>query len=264
LPSQERPRQACSLSNRNELVAGEKAVDSIITITGADKAGALARILSFFGQKGYRVKGQQIMESPSGSRILKIRLDLAQVNRDQLAAELKTLNPDYDIVAVGFDGAEAGAEKKPQTPDQSANAVIKQMAAEFPDIAGLVQAYGGSFGADARDRALFEAGRRIGAFNYAKEWSFGSPLKMPLALRRGLLPALEKLARVEASDTEVRFTDSPFCGSGNQVHCCEFLGGFMQGFLDAGPLTKNTKVQKDACSAKGRAHCGYTVAYTVE
>jgi predicted hydrocarbon binding protein len=239
-------------------------VDSIITISGADKAGALARILSFFGQKGYHVKGQQISESPSGSRILKIRLDLAQVNRDQLAAELKSLNPDYNIVAVGFDGAEAGADKKPQTPDQSASTVIKQMAAKFPNIAGLVQAYGGSFGADAREPALFDAGRRIGAFHYAKEWSFGSPLKMPSALRRALVPALEKLAKVDASDTEVRLTDSHYCGSGKQVHCCEFLGGFMQGFLDAGPLTKNTKVQKVACSAKGRAHCGYTVAYTVE
>jgi predicted hydrocarbon binding protein len=239
-------------------------VDSIITISGADKAGALARILSFFGQKGYRVKGQQILESPSGSRILKIRLDLAQVNRDQLAAELKSLNPDYDIVAVGFDGAEAGPDKKPQTPDQSASAVIKQIAAEFPDVAGLVQAYGGSFGAEARDPALFEAGRRIGTFNYAREWSFGSPLKMPSALRRALVPALEKLATVAASDTEIQFTDSPFCASGNQVHCCEFLGGFMQGFLDAGPLTKNTRVQKAACSAKGRAHCGYTIAYAAE
>jgi len=239
-------------------------MDSIVTISGADKAGALARILTFFVQKGYHVKGQQISESPSGSRILKIRLDLAQVNRDQLAAELKSLNPDYNVVGVGFDGTDGGADKKPQTPDQSASALIKQMAGQFPDIAGLVQAYGGSFAAQARDQALFEAGRKIGAFNYAKEWSFGSPLKMPAALRRALLPALEKFAKVAASDTEVQFTDSPYCGSGNQVHCCEFLGGFMQGFLDAGPLTKNLKVQKAACSAKGRAHCGYTVAYTAE
>ncbi len=236
-------------------------MDSIITISGADKAGALARILTFFSQKGYQVKGQQISESPSGSRILKIRLGLAQVNRDRLTAELKTLSPDYEIVAVGFDGAEEGPDKKPQTPDQAAAALIKQMASRFPDIADLVQAYGGSFGAEAREQALFEAGKKLGAFNYAKEWSFGSPLKMPLALRRALVPALEKLAKVDASDTEVRFMDGPYCAGGNQVHCCEFLGGFVQGFLDAGPLTKDHKVQKVACIAKGRAHCGYAIAH---
>lgn len=239
-------------------------MDSIITISGADKAGALARILTFLTHKGYRVKGQQIAESPSGSRILKVRLDLAQVDRDRLALEIKGLNPDYNVIGVGFDGADGGQDKKAETPTQSASALIKQMAGQFPDIAALVQAYGGSFGAETRDQALFEAGRKIGAFNYAKEWSFGSPLKMPLILHRALLPALEKFAAVQASDIEVQFTDSPYCGTGNQIHCCEFLGGFMQGFLDAGPLTMNTKVQKTACSAKGRAHCSYTVAYSVE
>jgi hypothetical protein len=234
-------------------------VDSIITISGADKAGALARILTFFVQKGYRVKGQQISESPAGSRILKIRLDLAQVDRDRLAAELKTLNPDYNVVGVGFDGTDDGSDKKPQTAAQSASSLIKQMASQFPDIAGLVQVYGASFSTEARNQALFEAGRKIGAFNYAKEWSFGSPLKMPLALRRALVPALEKLAKVEASDTEVRLTDGPYCGAGAEIHCCEFLGGFMQGFLDAGPATKNTKVKKAACRAQGHAHCGYTL-----
>jgi predicted hydrocarbon binding protein len=235
-------------------------MDSIITISGANKAGALARLLIFFVRKGYHVKGQQVSESPSGSRLLKIRLDLVQVDRDQLAAELKVLNPDYDIVGVGFDGTDGAPDQKPQMPDQSASALIKQMASQFPDIAALVQTYGGSFGAQARDRALFEAGRKLGAFNYAKEWSFGSPLKMPSALRRALVPALEKFSKVEASETEVRFTQSAYCGSGDQVHCCEFLGGFMQGFLDAGPLTKNLKVQKAECSAQGRAHCAYTVA----
>jgi len=90
-----------------------------------------------------------------------------------------------------------------------------------------VQAYGESFGADTRDKELVEAGRKIGAFQYEKEWSFGSPLKMPVALRRTLVPALETFGKVDATDTELTLPDSPFCGT-SKIPCCEFLTGFMQ------------------------------------
>jgi predicted hydrocarbon binding protein len=154
------------------------------------------------------------------------------------------------VTDVAFEGAQSG-------PDS-----IKEMATQFPDIAPLVQAYGDSFNSKTRDRELFEAGKKIGAFNYDKEWSFGSPLKMPVALRRTLVPALEKFGKVEATDTDITLPDSPFYSS-DKTSCCAFLTGFMQGFLDAGPFTKDTRVQEVTCRAKGALHCTYTVDYTV-
>src|SRR2546425_826785 len=127
-------------------------------------------------------------------------------------------------------------------------------------VASLVRASGESFGSESRDRELLEAGKKIGAFQYEKEWSFGSPLKMPVALRRTLVPALETLGKVDASDTDVALSDSPFCSTGKSA-CCEFLTGFMQGFLDAGPLTQNTRVHKAECRAKGNPRCTYTFTY---
>jgi len=72
---------------------------------------------------------------------------------------------------------------------------LKDIAAKFPDIAPLLQAYAESFGGDVREQELVEAGKKIGAFHYEKEWSFGSPLKMPTALRRTLVPALEAITK---------------------------------------------------------------------
>jgi predicted hydrocarbon binding protein/predicted amino acid-binding ACT domain protein len=217
----------------------------IITISGADKSGALARISTFFVRKGYPLKGQQLTESASGAKLVRISLDMTQLDRAKLAAELKSLSPDFRVVSV------EGTQSAPS---------IKEMAAQFPDIASLVQAYGESFGSETRDRELVEAGRKIGAYQYEKEWSFGSPLKMPVALRRTLVPALETLCKVDATDTDVTLSDSPFCGTG-KIACCEFLTGFMQGFLDAGPLTQNTRVQKTACRAKGDSRCAYKLSY---
>jgi len=217
-----------------------------ITISGADKSGALARISTFFVRKGYPLKGQQVTESASGAKLVKISLAITQLDKAKLAAELRSLNPDFRVVSI--EGVESSAPS------------IKDMADQFPDIAPLVRAYGESFGSESRDRELVEAGEKIGAFQYEKEWSFGSPLKMPVALRRTLVPALETLGKVDATDTDVTLLDSPFCGTG-KIACCEFLTGFMQGFLDAGPLTQNTRVQKAACRAKGNSRCTYTFTY---
>jgi hypothetical protein len=220
---------------------------TIITVGGADKSGSLARILNLLSRNGYGPGGHHFTES-AGTKLLTIRL-AGNHDKDRLSAELKSLNPDYCVLDVAFEGAQAGS------------GLIKEMAGQFPDIVQLVQAYGDSFDAKTRDRELFEAGKKIGAFHYAKEWSFGSPLKMPVALRRSLVPALEKFGSVDASDAQIALPDSPFCGAG--ARCCEFLTGFMQGFLDAGPSTQDTRVQKTGCRATGASHCIYTIEYAV-
>jgi len=220
-----------------------------ITISGADKSGALARITALLVRNGHRVKGQQVVESTSGAKLVRISLEAGQVNRDRLAADISGLSPEYKLLAV--EGA------------QSAAPSIKEIADRFPAIAALVQAYAEAFGTESRDRELFEAGKRIGAIHYEKEWTFGTPLKMPVALRRSLVPALEKFGRVEASDTLVMLADSPFLGRGKHINCCEFVTGFMQGFLGAGPLTANVLVHKAACREKGASHCAYAVKYAL-
>jgi predicted hydrocarbon binding protein len=216
-----------------------------VTIGGADKSGALARISAFLIRKGYPIKGQQLAESGSGSKLVKISIDVTHVDRAKLAAEINGLSPEFSV--VGLDGV------------QSAAPSIKEIAGKFPEIAAMVQAYAESFGADVREKELFEAGKKIGAFQYEKEWSFGSPLKMPTALKRTLVPALEGVTKVEATDTDVAFPDSPLCAGA--IACCGFLGGFMQGFLDAGPLTTNTRVQKTSCRTKGESRCTFKIEY---
>ena len=218
-----------------------------ITISGADKTGSLARISTFLVRKGYRLGAQQVAESGPGAQLVKISLEVSQVDKTKLAAEIKGISPDFRLLSV--EGVQSGAPS------------LKEIAERFPDIAPLVRAYAESFSQETRDQELFQAGKKIGAFHYEKEWSFGSPLKMPVALRRSLVPALEKLAKVDATDASIALPDSPFWGGGNQVNCCEFLTGFLQGFLDAGPLTSDTRVQKAACRARGDSHCSYTVSY---
>jgi predicted hydrocarbon binding protein len=238
-------------------------METIITISGADKAGSLARLVVFLSRKGFLVKGQKITELPSGARLLKVRLGLAQVDKEKLSAEIKALDPAFTVLSVTFDGDGGTSAAAAQAPTQSAAELIKEMARQFPDIIALVRAYGGAFSSQSRDLALLDAGKKIGGFCYRKEFSFGSPLRMPAALRRALVPALENFGKVEATDTQIALPDSPFCGTGEDINCCDFVTGFMQGFLDAGPLSMYTEVRQATCRAKGHTHCTYTVAYEV-
>ena len=220
-----------------------------ITISGADKSGAMARISTLLMRKGYPLKGQQLMESQAGAKLVKISLEVAQVDRVKLAQELSSLSFDYKVVEV--------------EGDQAAAALLKDMTARFPDVAAQVQAYAAAFGVQNRNPELFEAGRKLGAFHFEKDWSFGIPLKMPVALRRSLVPALENFGRVEATDSLLMLADTPFLGRGKQINCCEFVTGFIQGFLDAGPLTANSLVHKAACRDKGDLHCAYALKYVL-
>jgi hypothetical protein len=223
-----------------------------VMISGADKSGALFRISTFLNRKDYGLKGHEFVESGSGTKLLKVSLDVPQVDKDLLSAELKKIDPDFGVVNISIDSKSA---------TQSPSELLKDMADRFPDIAPLVRAYAEAVGAKSRDQELFEAGRKIGTFHYEKEWSFGTPLKMPVALRRTLVPALENFGKVDATDKSISMPNSPFYGGGGQLDCCAFLTGFMQGFLDAGPSTNNTRVQKVACRAKGDLQCSYNVNY---
>src|SRR6266581_8531943 len=169
-----------------------------ITISGAEKSGALARIAAFLVRKGYPLKGQQVAESASGAKLVKVSLDVSHLDKAKFAAEMKSLSPDFRVDSV--EGA------------QSAAPSIKDIAEQFPDIASLVRAYGESFGSESRDRELAEAGKKIGAFQYEKEWSLGSPLKMPVVLRYGQNRLLRIPDRIHAGILG--------CGSADAEHSC--------------------------------------------
>src|SRR5215472_1842326 len=100
-----------------------------ITVGGAEKSGALARVSALLVRNGYALKGQQLVDAPSGVKLMKVVIDTAQLDRSKLAAEIRSLGPEFSL--VGVEGAASG-------PAPS----LKDIAAKFPDIASLVQAYG--------------------------------------------------------------------------------------------------------------------------
>src|SRR5215467_11315975 len=108
-----------------------------ITIGGAEKSGALARVSALLRRNGYPLKGQQLVDDPSGAKLIKFAIDALQVDRAKLATELRSLGSEFTL--LGIEGASSGSAPS-----------LKDIAAKFPDIAPIVQAYGEAFAGDAR------------------------------------------------------------------------------------------------------------------
>lgn len=214
-----------------------------ITIGGTDQSGSSAQILTYLARKGYHPRDYRITKTDTGSA-LKFKLDMGQLDHARLAADIRSLNPAYTVI---------------EGPVLSGPELLKALATRFPDVAALVHGYASSLPAEKRDLALFEAGRKTGAFVYTRDWSLGHPLRMPHALRRALVPALEKMCQVEATDSEITLLDARFISTGTLIHCCEFVSGFIQGFLVASPATKGVRVQRAGCAATRAQHCRYAL-----
>jgi|GEM_PF-878005 len=138
-------------------------------------------------------------------------------------------------------------------------AALAEVVDAYPQIVGPVQRFANSLEGASRREAMFRLGQRVGRREYKKGFSLGSPLKLDLALRRMVVPALRPFARAEAQDTSLRVPDCPFCINLRAAEpCCDFLGGFLQGFLDANPSTQGLRVKELQCKACGHAECSFS------
>src|SRR5258708_3391116 len=103
----------------------------------------------------------------------------------------------------------------------------------FPQVVGPGQRFANSLAGATRREAVFRLGQRTGRREYKRSFSLGSPLKLEPALRRMLVPALRPFAKAVATDSTLSVPDCPFCINLQAAEpCCDFLRGFLQGFLD--------------------------------
>ena len=180
----------------------------------------------------------------------------ARAGLEALDGVLKVANPAGPTApaaaAVGRPMGAADLEARLQ-------AALAEIVDAFPQIVDPVQRFAASFEGAGRREASFRLGQRMGRREYKRSFSLGSPLKLDLALRRMVVPALRPFARAEAQDTTLRVPNCPFCINLRAAEpCCDFLGGFLQGFLDAHPGTPGLRVREVQCKACGHAECSFT------
>jgi acetolactate synthase small subunit len=88
---------------------------TIVTIGGAGKSGALFKISTFLARKGYGIKGHEITGPTPDRTLLKFTLAVSKLAKEQLAAEIKRLDPDFNVLDVAVvEGTPGDAGKIPR------------------------------------------------------------------------------------------------------------------------------------------------------
>lgn len=178
---------------------------------------------------------------------------------EALDGVLKVGNPTAPAAPAGAAGAAAGRPASTVDIETRLQAALAEIVDAFPQIVDPVQRFAAAFEGAARREASFRLGQRMGRREYKRSFALGSPLKLELALRRMVVPALRPFAKAEVQEATVRVPNCPFCINLRAAEpCCDFLGGFLQGFLDAHPGTPGLRVREVQCKACGQAECSFS------
>ena len=230
-------------------------MNAIVTILVAESAGVLSALVLNLSPKGYRLESHKMMVPESGRDRMRLVLKCPSPNRAQLENDLLSLGHGISIENIELDSTVEAVDGGVRTEKE----VLRDISRAFPDVAEIVRHYAQTLSGDKRAKSLLELGNKTGRAIYKRDFSLGSPLKMPAAWRRVIVPAVKHFGDTKASDDSFTLLDGPFSSRDSQPNCCEFVTGFVQGLLDAGPYTKETRVREATCTAKGAPGCTFVV-----
>lgn len=229
---------------------------AIATILVKKRAGSLSAVALGLSTKGYQLQSQEITEAEFSLQRIRLFLKCTDKNAEQVEKDIQSLGPDIRIEKVELEGTSNPTVNSVKTEKE----VLQDIVRAFPDVSEIVRKYGQSLSAETRSKNLFNLGHKIGRATYKRDFALGSPLKMPAAWRRMIVPAVRKFGETKADDESVTLLDCPFCLSDpTSASCCEFVTGFIQGLLDAAPYTKGTKVHEAGCKSKGAQGCSFII-----
>ncbi|MCH9647931.1 MAG: hypothetical protein K0U98_06805 [Deltaproteobacteria bacterium] len=217
---------------------------TFLEISIARRPGILSRVASELARSGILILGQDL--EPVNEEVQRIRFRLAVDST--VPSGLKER-----IEAIpGVERMGRLVQAKPS--DQQLQELLRKAFHEVSgsqdsEITQTILNFGSSLPKDTRDACLVSLGRKIGNGAYRKSYSLGSPLDLPTALDRIVVPELRKFSPVSTSDgSRIALAACPFCRPQDPEPSCAYLAGVIRGLLELSPTTSAVAVTETACS----------------
>ncbi|HXO20835.1 MAG TPA: 4-vinyl reductase [Thermoanaerobaculia bacterium] len=229
-----------------------------LSLAAKKREGLLAQIGAEVFRGGFQLLDPKVT-TPHDPEVYEITLIVEgpEPAVPQLKVNLKALEGVFEVDNVFPENG--GGAAAPADLEARLQAAFAAVVDSYPHIATPVQEFASSLDAAVRPAAVFSLGQRVGKREYKKSFSLGSPLKLELALRRMAVLALRPFARAESEGSSVRVLSCPFCINLRAAEpCCDFLAGFLQGLLEANPLTAGVRVKEVRCRACGDPDCTFS------
>lgn len=137
-------------------------------------------------------------------------------------------------------------------------ALLPQLARDYPRVFGLVIGFERSLEPAQREATMRYIGSRVGAWVYKRDYALGATLDLARSIRHIALPAMRQLLPTEPDGEALVTAGSPFCASpASTAPQCHFLCGFLEGLLNAPGALGQVRVTESACRAGGAAQCRF-------
>lgn len=152
------------------------------------------------------------------------------------------------------------AAASPAPPDPArVEALLPQLARDYPRVFGLVLGFERSLQPAQRAATMRYIGTRVGAWVYKRDFALGAAFDLPRSIRHIALPAMRQLLPTEPDGDALATAGSPFCvDNGHSVAAqCHFLCGFLEGLLNESGKLPRVRVSEAACRAGGAAGCRF-------
>lgn len=162
--------------------------------------------------------------------------------------------PAVPVVAAPF------VEQLPLEADEAAvEKLLQSLEYDYPRIVPQLLALRHSVAAGAYEPTLALAGRRTGAWVFARGYALDGGLDLHAAIERIGVPALRALVEVDRQGGQLHIHDSPLCtedgGSG-----CSFFSGFLEGLLGPAVAPGGLSIFPVCCRSYGADECVLAVS----
>lgn len=227
------------------------------TLEAISEETKLAKVILAFTKRGYRIKSQKQDVSPEGKKRIHIeaQTDVEKTRKD-IESELSAIE---GCRPIDLETSDSDAIISTATDERS---VLTKIGQEYPHIDKIVKTHAGSLPKESREEAIREIGIKVGAGIYTRDFSLGSPLPMPAALHRELAVALKEFSEITTTDSSITLTKCPFCATKDgEVSSCEFITGFIKGFLDKNPGTPHSQISETSCGSGRGSQCTFDIQF---
>ena len=155
----------------------------------------LVNVISPLIKAGYQLVSQRQEASENGGNIIHvIARSLGLKTQEDLIDDLSSIEGcTLFNLEIDEEGVSSAAPAKKVLDEKS---VLSAIGAYYPKIADIVSQYEDSLPVERRVTALQELGRKVGGGIYQRDYSLGSPLKMPTTITRELVPALKNCLKL--------------------------------------------------------------------
>lgn len=130
---------------------------------------------------------------------------------------------------------------------------------DYPRILPRLLALDRAVADGARESSLQLAGRRVGAWLFAREYALDTGLTLEAALAAIGAPALHAFAEVDLQDGRLHVRHSPLCAEEGRSGC-SFFNGFLEGLLAPAIAPGGLSIFPVCCRSCGAAECVLAVS----